>query len=87
MCRLEIIFSFTLQKRGFLCYNSKTIPLKAHTFMIQQTFLHFQICPSYAQLLPCVIRMFTLSEVIYRLYFAPLLTLSDPTHIGGFILM
>ena len=34
-----------------------------------------------------MVRVFTLTEVIYRLDFAPQFTLSDPIHIGGFILM
>ena len=41
---------------------------------------------SYACLLPGMVRAFTLTKVFYRLDFAPQFTLSDPTHIGGFIL-
>ena len=35
--------------------------------------------------IPGMVRAFKLTEVIYRLDFAPQITLSDPTHIGDFI--
>ena len=34
-----------------------------------------------------MVRAFTLTEVLYRLHFAPQITLSDLTHIGGSIFM
>ena len=36
---------------------------------------------------PALVRVFTLPEVSCLLELAPQLTLLDPTHIGGFILM
>ena len=39
------------------------------------------------KLFPSMVREFTLSELIYRLDFAPEWALSNPTHVGGFIFL
>ena len=52
-----------------------------------KTFLHCQICPSYARLFPSMVPELTLSKVNCLLELATKFTLPDPTHIGGFILM
>ena len=70
-----------------ITHASQKCPLSFVPFVYHNTFLHSQICPSYACLFPDMVCAFTPNEVIHGLDFSPQFTFSAPTHIGGFIFM